>query len=117
MTTMPNAHIAQVPGEKILNYLLNMSHPDGAGKAAFFLAMGYRRTHWRVFQNDLEAVAQTGVIRAVVTTEHGTKYTIEGRLAVPRGDTAAVRTIWILDHGVQVPRLVTAYPVEGGDDE
>lgn len=114
---MPNAHGAHVSEEKILGYLLNLAHPDGAGKAAFFIALGYRRTHCRLFQNALAMVATTGVVRAVATTVHGTKYPIEGVLPLPRGGGVPVRTIWILDHGAEVPRLVTAYPVEVGDDE
>jgi hypothetical protein len=114
MTALPNAHIAEVPENKILR-LLNTAHPDGAGKAAFFLALGCQRTHCRVFQRDLAGVAKTGAMQAVVTTEHGTKYGTDGSLAVPRGGTLTVRTIWILDQGAEVPRLVTAYPAEVGE--
>ncbi len=117
MSTMPNAHAADVSEVKILGYLLNAAHPEGAGKAAFFQAMGYRRTHWQSLATALANVATTGVVRAVTTTEHGTKYSMDGVLAVPRGGTIAIRTIWIIDHGVDVPRLVTAYPVEVGDDD
>ena len=42
MTTLPNAHIAEVPENKILGYLLNTAHPDGAGKAAFFSRWNFR---------------------------------------------------------------------------
>jgi hypothetical protein len=117
MSTMPNAHVAEVSEAKILGYLLNAAHPEGAGKAAFFRAMGYRRARWRSLGNALADVATTGIVRAVATTEHGTKDIIDGVVVVPRGGASAVRTVWIIDHGAEVPRLVTAYPVEVGDDE
>lgn len=34
---LPNASTAELSREKIVGYLLNPEHPDGAGKAAFFL--------------------------------------------------------------------------------
>jgi hypothetical protein len=35
---LPNASSVEVSREKIVGYLLNPGHPDGAGKAAFFFA-------------------------------------------------------------------------------
>ena len=96
---------------------LNHSHPDGASKAAFFTAMGYRAADWRVLRQSLSAVALAGQVRAVAATNHGVKYIIDGAVDVPRGGRATIRTIWIIDTGSEVPRLVTAYPAEDRDDE
>jgi hypothetical protein len=38
---LPNAHLAIVDGETIVDYLLNPAHPDNGGKAKFFLALGF----------------------------------------------------------------------------
>jgi hypothetical protein len=116
MNVMPNASLADISETKVLGYLLNPGHPDGASKAAFFTAMGYRKAEWRVLRQSLAAVALTGRIRAVAATDHGVKYIIEGDVNVPRGDAATIRTIWIIDTDTDVPRLVTAYPVEDRDD-
>jgi len=43
-------------------------------------------------------------------TVHGKKYIVDGDLKNPVGKAARVRTIWIIDAGVDFPRLVTAYP-------
>ena len=117
MNVLPNARRAEISETKVLGYLLNSSHPDGASKAAFFTAMGYRPADWRVLRQALAAVALTGRIRAVAATNHGVKSIIIGVLNVPRSGRATVRTIWIIDADTDVPRLVTAYPAEERDDE
>jgi hypothetical protein len=38
------------------------------------------------------------------------KYVVAGRVETPSGKRPLVRTIWIVDRGDVVPRLVTAYP-------
>jgi hypothetical protein len=43
-------------------------------------------------------------------TPHGRKYVIVGKLESPSGKIATVQTVWIVDKGFDVPRLVTAYP-------
>lgn len=43
---IPNAESAFVTQEKIRDYLLNAAHPDNGGKAAFFVALGFRAEDW-----------------------------------------------------------------------
>ena len=43
---------------------------------------------------------------------HGKKYIVDGRIETPTGKVPIVRTVWIIDRGETVPRLVTAYPHE-----
>jgi hypothetical protein len=45
-------------------------------------------------------------------TVHGKKYIVDGAIETPSGKTPVVRTVWIVDEGSDVPRLVTAYPRE-----
>jgi hypothetical protein len=40
------------------------------------------------------------------------KYIVDGRIVSPNGKTAQLRSIWIIDVGLDTPRLVTAYPRE-----
>jgi hypothetical protein len=116
MNVMPNAHRAIISERKILEYLLNPDHPDGSPKAAFFAAMGYGPANWRALRRSLEVVAYTGQVRAVTATRHGQKYKIDGVMSVPRGGTAKITTIWIIDTDAVEPRFVTAYPAEERDD-
>jgi len=117
MNVMPNADRAEISEAKVLGYLLNPAHPDGASKAAFFMAMGYRRAEWRVLRQALAMIACTGQIRAIAPSEHGVKYIIEGDLNIPRGGKAAIRAIWIIDASAEIPRFVTAYPAEELNNE
>jgi hypothetical protein len=112
---LPNVETAEVSEEKIAGYLLNLQHPDGAGKVRFFLAMGFVRDDWRVLACALRELAARTPIAHQVESRHGVKYVIEGRLETPSGRTPIVRTVWIVDAGAQTPRLVTAYPQEEGD--
>ncbi len=40
---LPHAGEAIVPRGKVENYLLDLAHPIGGGKARFFLRFGFRR--------------------------------------------------------------------------
>jgi uncharacterized protein DUF6883 len=56
-------------------------------------------------------VASTrGVTQKAATSPHGKKYVIVGQVESPTGKAANVQTIWIVDKGWDVARLVTAYP-------
>ncbi len=112
---LPNVEHAIVSEEKITGYLLNPQHPDGAGKAKFFEAMGFSRDDWRVLAEALRRLAETTEVAGSVESAHGWKYIVEGPLATPSGRTPAVRSVWIVDQGTTAPRLITAYPTEEGD--
>jgi hypothetical protein len=45
----------------------------------------------------------------VRTTEYGTRYEIRMTLETPLGAPLTVRTIWQIDDGTDVPRLITLY--------
>jgi hypothetical protein len=45
-------------------------------------------------------------------SSHGTKYIVDGEIVSPVGKNPVVRTVWIVDHGQTIARLVTAYPHE-----
>jgi hypothetical protein len=109
---LPNAERAVVEREKIADYLLNPAHPDNGGKAAFFQALGYKRDDWSSLADALRRLAAATEVAKSVETAHGIKYILDGGMEAPGGRTWAVRTIWIVDRGLDTPRLVTAYPRE-----
>lgn len=41
--------------------------------------------------------------------EHGQRYTVDIPMTGPIGQTATVRTGWIIDSGQSIPRLATIY--------
>jgi len=109
---LPNAERAVVEREKIADYLLNPAHPDNGGKAAFFLALGYKRDDWPSLAAALRRLAVATEAAKSMETAHGIKYIPDGGMETSGGKTRGVRTIWIVDRGLDRPRLVTAYPCE-----
>ena len=110
---LPNAELAVVEREKIVEYLLNPEHPDNGGKASFFASIGFNREKWETLAESLRKIGLTAVVSQSMETVHGKKYIVDGDIANPLGKAAWVRTIWIIDAGTDFPRMVTAYPLEG----
>ncbi len=107
---LPNAEKAVVTREKIVDYLLNPAHPDNGGKAAFFEGLGFRRDKWETLAKALQTMAAQAEVTQSIESPHGRKYVILGRIETPGGKAAMAQTIWIVDTGLDVARLVTAYP-------
>lgn len=107
---IPNEDHAIVEREKVVDYLLNVSHPDGFGKAEFFTSLGFKSENWELLADALHQLLRNSPITKSMTSIHGKKYIVEGALQSPSGKVATVRTIWIVDTQEDAPRLVTAYP-------
>ena len=107
---LPNADKAVVERDKVADYLLNAAHPDNGGKAAFFEGLGFRRSESETLVKALKKLARRAEITESATSPHGEKYVIVGQVESPTGKAANVQTIWIVDKGWDVARLVTAYP-------
>ena len=99
-----------VERHKVADYLLNAAHPDNGGKAAFFEGLGFRLSEWEKLAKALQKLAREAEITESATSPHGEKYVIVGKVESPMGEPANVQTIWIVDKGWNVARLVTAYP-------
>ena len=109
---LPNAENARVEPEKILNYLLSKNNEDGEGKAKFFIQYGFSREHWQDFAHASRRHGQRHDVTRVVATPYGPKFVIEGAIKTPDGRNPLVRTVWMINYGVDAPRLITAYPLE-----
>ena len=109
---LPNPESAFVAQEKIVDYLLNPGHPDNGGKARFFISLGFDRENWTALATALKKLAHNTEISARLESTHGAKYIIDGHVQSATGRSSVIRTIWIVDRGENIPRLVTAYPHE-----
>jgi hypothetical protein len=107
---LPNANKAIVEREKIADYLLNPAHPENGGKAEFFEALGFRRKEWKILTAAFLTLARKAEMAQSMKSPHGQKHVIIGRIESPGGKSPRVKTIWIVDSGVETARLVTAYP-------
>jgi hypothetical protein len=106
---LPFAAEAIVGQDKLTNYLLNMQHPHGKSKAAFFERLGFDLLRPDVLRAALLQIAITTDMTET-KTEYGVKYIGTGIILSPTGREAAVSTVWILQNGEPPPLLVTAFP-------
>src|SRR5262245_54642538 len=102
---------AFVERQKITAYLL--SEENSGGKSAFFVTFGFDLAHPEKLEQALLAHAAAHEVARVLESVHGRKYIIDGKMHTPDGRSALIRSVWIVEHGKAVPRLVTAYPLEG----
>ena len=109
---LPNGVMGLVELDKVVKYLMNPGHPEGAGKARFFRSLGFQPEKWQVLVEALLGVATEGNVTKIVESGHGSKYIVDGVLLGPNGRNALVRTVWIREPGNEQPRLITAYPRE-----
>ena len=109
---LPNHENAIVPESKITDYLLSPSHPDGRGKAVFFMRFGFSAHTWQQLAEALLRHASEHELTKVELTPFGTRYIIEGTLQTPIGQQPRIRAVWFIESESDVPRLVTAYPVD-----
>ena len=75
-----------------------------------FSRLGYSIEAPGVLEHDLRQVATAGQVDETVTTDFGTKYVVDGRVATPVGGEVVLRTVWIVESEEGVPRFVTAFP-------
>lgn len=108
---LPFIDSLRVDQSKITGYLLN--DETGRGKATFFLRLGFRRENWEILAAALKAQARNNPVALVVDSPYGKRYSVDGAIETPdnRQPRPRVRTVWILETGTEVPRLITAHPV------
>ena len=107
---LPGGARALVEERKIRDYLMNPAHPDGMAKARFFTSKGYRGDNWEKLADDFRRHGLQNDVAGVVESPYGTRYAIDGQLKTPSGESIRLTTVWIIEKGTVVPRLVTAYP-------
>lgn len=105
---IPNAITASTPQSKIQGYLLNSNHPVGKEKARVFNSvLGYHYENWNKFSDQVFDKLQTSGVSAVINTQHGIKYTVPMRLHGETGKSMVANTVWQIDKGSNIPRLIT----------
>ena len=81
---LSNVDHLRVDREKITEYLLSPTHPDGHSKAEFFIRFGFCLEHWQLLAEALREHGATNPVVNAVETPYGTRYVIEGRLGFTR---------------------------------
>jgi hypothetical protein len=107
---LPNADEAIIPPGKCRDYLLSPTHQRGRHKARVFHALGFRADAWFLSETALREQHLTQDAEELPASEHGRKYQIVAPMTGPNGRTAIIKSAWIILHGEEIPRFVSAYP-------
>jgi hypothetical protein len=107
---VPDAEHAEAADEKFTDYLLNESHPVGAGKAKFFKRLGFDASNW----GELRDTFLVRLPSCAATLRKENAAGGENWEAVIPVQTSAgfafVRTFWEV-HPRTGTRFLTAYPL------
>ncbi len=107
---LPHVGEVIIPRDKLENYLLDLAHPIGGGKARFFLPFGFRREGWNLLADAFRKHAQENPVADSMSDPDGVTYLVEGPLETPSRRKPRVRTIWLIEAGEVAARFITAYP-------
>lgn len=97
--------------EKITGYLLDLQHPVGAPKAAFFLARGFSRDRPDDLEHVLRQHGRTGELVGLRTMPHGEYVVIGGGVLTPLNRVIHITSVWAIRRAApEIADLVTTYP-------
>lgn len=106
---LPNGDQAIVEDAKLLDYVLNPSHPVGGHHARLFASLlGISRQNHAVLRDALLAAARQADVQAGRASPFGRKYETRFPMIGPSGEKT-VLAVWIVETGVKRPRLITCY--------
>ena len=107
---LPEYKKAYCAPEKIYGYSLNMGHPDGRNKAIVFQSvLGFNTDNGEQLMQAILKGLRSAHAKVGPLTVHGQKYVVDMPITGPNGNTAIVRTAWIVRPGKNNPDLVSAY--------
>jgi len=109
---VPNAEKSVVSIAKLADYCLDPKNDVGRHKARVFAAaLGLGREHSKYLRSALLDAVTRFDARLGLMDRHGQRYQVDFPLEF-RGKNALVRSVWMIDTGSQIPRLITCYVVE-----
>lgn len=94
---LPKAHLAVIYEKKITDYLLNVQHPDGKSKAAFFIKGGFEIENWSALAHALLQHPFAHDVFPIQKTDHGVKYTVKCAMTTPSGRAPCIVSVWMDD--------------------
>jgi len=106
---IPAADQALIAIEKLVDYLLNVDHPDGGTKARVFAHAGFSVERPEEFEQALREQHLTRDARPGKDSPFGNKYEITAFLKGPSGEVL-VTSVWMVRRGEVIPRLITVVP-------
>jgi hypothetical protein len=108
---IPNAENAVVDIRKLRDYCLNLGHDDGKHKARLFLSiLGMTADDADDLRQILLEAATIHEARLGRQDAFGQRYTLDSTIEW-HNRSATLRSGWIIEHGSEIPRLTTCYPL------
>lgn len=108
---LPNDELAVVDIRKLRDYCLDPDHRQGRHKARLFAsALGMTGADAEDLRRLLLWAAKTQEATLGRRDDYGQRYLVDFVLEW-RGKQALVRSAWIVEHGTDVPRLTSCYPL------
>jgi hypothetical protein len=108
---VPHADRAVVELSKLRDYCLNPLHDEGKHKARLFAAaLGMTAADAEALRTHLLRAVQVADAQAGRQDVYGQRYTVDFLLEWDSRQ-ALIRSGWILEHGSDVPRLTTCFPL------
>ena len=108
---MPDPHMLRVEVSKVKDYLLNLDHAEGGGKAKFFRAAGFSEDATDKLVEAFRRHAGNNKIAKVVQHAYGVKTVVECFMEMPVGKPYCIRSVWNDHLDGKPPKLVTAVPL------
>lgn len=108
---IPHGERAEVDIRKLADYCLSPEHPEGKHKARLFAAaLSISVDDAPALKKALLEIIRTHEAKLGLLDEYGQRYTIDFLLEL-HGRQAVLRSGWIIEHGSEIPRLITCYPL------
>src|SRR3972149_963261 len=108
---VPNADSAVVDIRKLRDYCLNLLHDEGKHKARLFeSALGITADNAEQLRNILLQMLKTNDAELSRRDKYGQRYTVDFVLEW-QGKRAKIRSGWIIEHGSNIPRMTSCYPL------
>lgn len=108
---IPNAEDAVVDIRKLRDYCLNLEHDDGKHKARLFSSiLGMTADNAEELGQLLLEVIKTHEARLGRQDEFGQRYTLDFMIEW-QNRSVILRSGWIIEHGSEIPKLTTCYPL------
>jgi hypothetical protein len=106
---LPNPESAVVDLAKLRDYCLSPEHPRGRHKARMFAAvLGFTAKDAEELQRALLSAAHTHEAFPMGGDDYGQRYAVDFPMDGSDGP-AAIRSLWMVRHGENFPRLITCY--------
>ncbi|HEY9628714.1 MAG TPA: hypothetical protein V6C84_15550 [Coleofasciculaceae cyanobacterium] len=108
---IPNAENAVVDICKLRDYCLNLEYDNGKHKARLFSSIfGMTADNAEELRQILLEVIKTHEARLGRQDEFGQRYTLDFTIEW-QNRSATLRSGWIIEHGSEIPKLTTCYPL------